>query len=247
MAIAFDNRASSLGGGPSVTGISVPSGESASWALIGREETAAGTGGTSVVTEFWGIVTTQEWVSTFTPTVTLSVAIGAHTAAIEEFSGLTLTNRGLASINHSTAGAPSATVTGPLAGDLVVGVSGWETALAITGDSDTTNGSWSAVNSIATSGGGDAANILAALQWKIVSADGAQTYNPTGPLTDAGVVLAALQPSGGTPPPVTSAIKAEAVGGSQKAVSSSSVTIGGVKHDISSATVAVGGVKKVIP
>lgn len=199
VATAVDNFAGTLNS-PPVTGISKPSGETATWTKIGPsiESTGAGAGGgTAVVGELWGITTAMIWPSTFTPVVTFSITRTAKAVAIEEFSGASTTERGTTVTGPSTIGTPTATNTAPLTGDLVIGASGWESTTNPTGASDTTNGSWSALTIAKTTGGVDNANMLAAIQWKIVTADGSQTYSPTGISTDATVIVAALEPGGG--------------------------------------------------
>lgn len=201
---AMDNFAGSSGTLPNVTGISVPAGETATWVKLGNFDAATvSTGGTSVRGELWAITTTQSWLTTDTVTVTISVTRTAKAVAISEFSGASVTVRGTVQAANDLVSAPTATTTDPVAGDLVVGMSGWETATLPTGDSDTTNGSWGSINAVGTTGSGDTTNIVAALQHKIVTATGSQTYNPTNAVSnDAGVVLAVLQPAvgvGGAP------------------------------------------------
>lgn len=191
--LAFDNGAT--GGQPAVTTISVPGNETAAWSKLGAYTVATGTGGTAVVGELWVVKTTVEWASSFVPVVTIDITRNAKAGVLVEFSGVTATQRGSVATNTSTTSVPSATNTAPLAGDLVVAASGWETGTAPTGDADTTNGSWSTIHSIASTGGLDQSNVTAALQYKIVTATGSQTYNPTnGTSTDAGVVVSAMVP-----------------------------------------------------
>lgn len=189
LSFACDNAATS---GPNITGISKPVGETASWVFKGKTG-ISGTGTASVVVEQWAIRTTMLWPSTFTPTVTIDTARVAKGLVLEEWSSLTTASRAVVTATSAT-GAPSATSATPLAGDVVSCAGGWEQALAITGDSDTTRGTWSAVHSIATSGGLDGSNARATIQHKIVDADGSQTYNPTGASNDCGVVLSVFIP-----------------------------------------------------
>jgi hypothetical protein len=188
-----------LAGGttPNITGITVPAGETATWTLVGAHPGATTSGANSVIGELWTITTTQAWDVAFTPTITWNGSRNARGAVVEEFSGVTTTVRGTVSAVTSATGAPSAAVSSPLAGDLVVAGSSWETGTAPSGDTDTTNGSWSGVVSIATTGGLDTSNLVAALQYKIVTADGAQTYDPTGTNNDAGAVVAVMTPAAG--------------------------------------------------
>lgn len=178
---------------PDISSITVPGGESATWVQLGTHDAPSSTGANSLIGETWAITTTQEWLSSFTPTITYSGGRNAKAAVIAEFSGVTTTLRGSSAVGTSLAGAPTATATGPEAGDLVIGGSSFETATAPTGDSDTTNGSWSTILTVGTTGALDQSNLTAGLQYKIVTGTGSQTYNPTGTSNDAGVVVAALQ------------------------------------------------------
>ncbi len=71
-------------------------------------------------------------------------------------------------------------------GEMIIGAGGAESANTWTGDSDTTNGSWSSQQSNAAGTGTSGMSITT--QRKIVNATGTQTYNPT--LTSADVILA---------------------------------------------------------
>lgn len=194
MSFACDNSGTSS---PDISSITTPGGESASWVRLGTFDSPSATGSNGVVGELWVILTTTTWVSaSFTPQVTLDATRNAKSAVLAEFSGCTTTLRTATVTGTSATGTPTATSGGAFTiGDLVLGASGWETALAITGDSDTSNGTWSTVLSLATSGGLDQSNILAALQYKIVTGAATQTYNPTGTSTDAGVILSGLVPA----------------------------------------------------
>jgi hypothetical protein len=67
-------------------------------------------------------------------------------------------------------------------------------ASTLTADSDTTNGSWSAMAKVGTSGGTGNTNVTAGIQSKIVTAGGNQTYNPSGGSADARIALFVLKP-----------------------------------------------------
>lgn len=96
----------------------------------------------------------------------------------------------------STTGSPSAATTGTAlaSGDLVIGVVGSENNANPTGDTDTLNGSWSAVDGIATTGGAANTNTSIAMQYKVVTATGAQTFNPTGGVADTVAIVFAMAP-----------------------------------------------------
>lgn len=85
----------------------------------------------------------------------------------------------------SAAGAPSVAITSPIRGDAVLGMEAIEYSAVgtTTGDADTTNGSWSAVSGPTTTAGTTLAAVKVVSQWKIVTADGTQTFNPTHSVT----------------------------------------------------------------
>lgn len=134
-----------------------------------------------VTVAFYSILTTG-W-SAGTNTVTWThpslTSGGARAMRVEHFqpgAGYVISDVGSSS-GISAGGTPTAT-TSVGTGDLVIGTVGYEQTTAVTGDSDTTNGSWStAVKS--TTAGTTAAAISVANQYKIVTATGSQTFNPT--------------------------------------------------------------------
>lgn len=99
--------------------------------------------------------------------------------------------RGTADTNGSTTNA-SATTTDPTTGDVVIAMSCWEhsSASTVTADADTTNGSWSAATPQLASGGTTTAAVKLITQFKIVTATGNQTYNPTNSTTADSVAIA---------------------------------------------------------
>jgi hypothetical protein len=119
-----------------------------------------------------------------TITVTCSLSVVARAAVAQWWSGST----GVLGDTTTSAAGSSATLS--LAsgtaedGELVVGVVGIEDVTAPGYDSDTTNGAWSSGYGIGTTGGGAASNVYAAIQYKIVTGAGTQTWNLTHPTTD---------------------------------------------------------------
>lgn len=191
--VAADNLSSTT---PTVTLISTPIGETATWSQLAAHTSDSATAAAACVGEMWGIVTTQQWNSAATITVTLSGSVVAKCTTLTEFAGCTVTKRGTAGSGTSSAGTPTATTAGttPVTGDLVLGVGSCEQNVAMTGDSDTLNGSWSTALTKATTGGGSAANMSTLLQYKIITAGGNQTFNPTG-ASDSGCAVVAMVPT----------------------------------------------------
>ena len=119
-----------------------------------------------------GDVTTA-LVLTNTITVTFSGS-GSTNVAIDEFSGVSATEDGTSAAAGGTSTTPSVTMTPNTVG-LMIGLMVMKdpTTATITEDADTTNGSWvsfTVVNNVDLKTGG---------AYKILSASGAQTYNPT--------------------------------------------------------------------
>lgn len=123
---------------------------------------------------------TNALLSTSTITCTLSGAVTVRTIEGAYFTGADATQRGTAGNASGTTTTWSASVTGGLAGDLVLGAITTQNNAAITGDTDTTNGTWGSLGAINTTGGGAAANIALLGQYKILTADGTQTWNGSG-------------------------------------------------------------------
>jgi hypothetical protein len=96
----------------------------------------------------------------------------------------------------STTGSPSAVTAGTAlaAGDLVIGIVGTENSVIATGDADTLNGSWSTIDGIASAVSTAATNTSIAMQYKVVTATGAQTFNPTGGVADTVAIVFAMAP-----------------------------------------------------
>jgi hypothetical protein len=128
-------------------------------------------------------------------TVTFNASPAAKAVALWGFDQMgQYVLRGFAVSALSTTGSPSVTTAGTalVAGDLVIGIVGTENSAIATGDSDTLNGSWSAINGIATTGGSANTNTSIAMQYKEVTATGAQTFNPTGGVADTVAIVFAL-------------------------------------------------------
>jgi hypothetical protein len=88
----------------------------------------------------------------------------------------------------SATGAPTVTTPSINAGDAVIAGGGAESADTWVGDIDTTNGSWSAKQSTAAGTGTSGMSVIS--QYKVVTATGTQTYNPT--LTSADCCLLSI-------------------------------------------------------
>jgi hypothetical protein len=189
--VGFDNLTAST---PTVSSLDKPGGESATWARVAQHNSSIATAAAGVRGEMWVIRVTQQWDSGTVVTATLSASPPKSCATCREFTGVFATLRGTAGTNTSTGGTPSAATSGTalVAGDLVLGGATFETSTTPSDDADTTNGSWSAGLIGSATGGASAAQVRSIQQYKVVSATGVQTYNPTAN-SDSGAAVVALQ------------------------------------------------------
>jgi hypothetical protein len=84
---------------------------------------------------------------------------------------------------------------------VVIGVVGLEAPGQALADTDTLNGAWSGGDGIATAGGQSASNVSISMQYKVVTATGAQTFNPGGGVSSDSVAIVfamAPQPAAAT-------------------------------------------------
>jgi len=146
---------------------------------------------------FYSFITTA-W-SAGTNTLTWTHPSTKAAMQMEHWTGLSGGVRG-SNTATSTAGAPSCALAGILHGDLVLAMEAIEysTAGTSTGDSDTTGGpAWSTVTGPTATTGTTLAAVKVISQWKIPTADGTQTYNPTHSVTtnvDTVAIVAAFIP-----------------------------------------------------
>lgn len=198
--VSFDNTGTST---PTISSLTVPGGESATWSRLTQHDSSTATSGAGVRGEVWGIVPTQTW-TTFAIVVTFSASITAKAYGVVNFTGGILTApRGTGASGTSTSGSPSLTctltgVSQPQNGDLVLMLGSHEDPTSPGIDVDTTNGSWFTGAAAASSGGSSTANVGGRLGYKIVNATGDQTCNPGSATGDSGVCAIALAPTAPT-------------------------------------------------
>lgn len=176
LAVAYDN--SVTGGGDPFTEISDDIGNLWTPRLEVLNDPGAANAG--LVLRLWE---TEQNVGALviTSIITLSFSpnVGARVATLTE---LTANNGHITYVTGGTGTGNSSTpsiVTGTIpSGDYVFGATGQEGGGVQTGDSDTTNGSWSTQQHTVTTGTGDA-NQGITTQGKVVTGSGTQTYNTT--------------------------------------------------------------------
>lgn len=145
-------------------------------------------------------VLSQSVASGTTVTLTFSETITAKSVALSAYRGVdtsTMVRSGTSNSAQGSGTAASVTTgaTNPVSGDIVLAVVCSESNTAPGTDSDTTNGSWSNQSGQSMTGGNSATNINIMASFKVVTADGAQTYNQTVASSDWSSSIIALRPS----------------------------------------------------
>lgn len=99
----------------------------------------------------------------------LTAASGSYARFVEENG----------SVAAATANASVSPTNNPTNGDCIIGAHSYESNAAVTGDSDTTNGSWSSAHQTVADTGIASGSMRCFSQAKVVNATGAQTWNVT--------------------------------------------------------------------
>jgi hypothetical protein len=157
-----------------------------------------GTALDGIVGVFFYSILTVAWTGTNTLTWTHPSTKAAM--QMEHFYGVSSLRASGTNTATSSAGAPSVALTTPVSGDIVLAMEAIEysTAGTSTGDSDTTNGTWSLISGPTATTGTTLAACKVISQHKKVTGTGTQTYNPTHSVTasvDCVAIIAAFIPS----------------------------------------------------
>lgn len=169
------------------------------------QQGASATAGSGVFVYCYTMVTTASVANGTVITITFNASPVAKTGLLVGLTEVSNTLRSTVVSAGASAGAPSAVTAGTalVAGDIVIGVAGCENSGAWATDTDTLNGSWVLGNNAFNSGGSAVTNTSTTMQYKVVTATGAQTFNPGGGANDALAIVFAMQP----PPPVAPAAR----------------------------------------
>jgi hypothetical protein len=186
---------------------------------------ATSTAGSGVFVYCQTLLTTSSVASGTVVTVTFSVATVAKVLWLIGLTETSNTLRNTVVSAASAAGTPSVVTAGTalVAGDIVIGVVGAESIGAPTGDADTLNGTWEGTPvGFSTNGGATNTNVTVGIQHKVVTATGAQTYNPTlfAAGNDSVAIVFALQPAA----PAVGAPTARTISGSVASATSVALT-----------------------
>lgn len=177
LAIAYDNAGG--GGSDNFSSISFPTG---AWTLVpfGAILNDPGAANAGSVLRIYYNTSLSSFNTTDTITITFAANVTAKAWTLTEIttntSGASISTDGIISFNTGS-GTTQQASTNYLSGEFAFGALGQEGNGTRTGDSDTTNGSWSTAQGtgFGTTTGGQ--EIIT--QFKVVTADGTQTYNPT--------------------------------------------------------------------
>jgi len=195
LALCCDNVAAAT---PTISSITnVGGGTWANRAGATTQSGASTTAGSGVFVYCQTLFTSSSVANGTAITVTFNASPAVKSVGIVGFSEMSGTLRNTVVSAASTVGTPSAVTTGTalVAGDLVIGVFGAETSATIGGDADTLNGAWQAMFTLSSSGGQAATNVGVCLDYKVVTATGAQTYNPSGGANDSVAIVFAMVPA----------------------------------------------------
>lgn len=193
---AFDEGTSAQAGGAAITAVTnYISDNPTFWQRVARVNNDVSGTDAGVVIEVWAAYVQRSYTNVSNIYVSFNESISRGVFLIKEFSGVApnfanssggnlvgpvygnsvVSNT--ATGNGTTIG--SLTVQPPAAGWLVVGAAGIETNTAITGDADTTDGSWSAVGTTVSNSGTDATSVTLSEQYKIVTGTSTQNWAVT--------------------------------------------------------------------
>jgi hypothetical protein len=193
--LACDNLSAST---PTIT--SVVSSPANTWTQVAfRGQNATANAG--VIGAVWVSKLTADMPNGSPITFTFSANTTHRCLYAAAFTGVEATLRNAAVVDSGSGTASTVTSGNALAGDLVIGAVAIESRTAPTYDTDTTNGSW-AGNFVkpAVASGSDTSTVEIAGQYKIVTADGPQTFNLTNANTDWAAMVAVFQATPGVPP-----------------------------------------------
>ena len=185
--LAYDN---SGGGGADPVGTITPTGVSmGNWVNQQHSLNDPGAASAGLVTKAYiygpatapfgiGSVIALNWSGTVVVRAAAIARVSSNIGATVSYR----TNSGATGTNVVASAAPALTTPSVNAGELVVCYAGHENGANITGDADTTNGSWSAITT--TFAGSALTGMAVGIQGKVVTATGTQAFNPTGTSSD---------------------------------------------------------------
>jgi len=148
-----------------------------------------------------------------TITISWTNAAGSKTVVLREITGTAPTYSNSASATAASSTAPTITTASLTSGDLVMGSLHTEVggSTTVTADSDTSNGTWSAMTRV-TQGTGAAGGSGTGVQSKVTTGTATQTFNPTLSLASDLVIAWVSFAEGGGGGPTVKTLAALGVG-----------------------------------
>lgn len=187
--VSADNNGS--GGATSLSSVTDAQGNTYTQRVNNTQDPGAAAAGqtlgiyTAIVTT--ALVTTDDITVNFSPNTAAKAAlVWKVVAGATEFPKFVAAGSTAAATASPTTGAVSVN-----SGDVIIGALARESNSTVTADADTTNGNWSTQVSVAGNTGTNATSSQITSQWKVVTATGNQTYNPTA--TSADLVIGYIE------------------------------------------------------
>lgn len=178
MMIATDNSAT----GGTLLEISVTDPKRNVWTRLSRTLNDPGIENEGIQLEVWTTFVQDPYSNGSDVTLTMSEPVLRGCVIIVEFSGVKPLNYSVVTPISSTGSSTSAgpgTITPVASGQLVIGLAGVETNSTMTGDGDSTGGSWSTIVQDISDSGSPASSVSLAYQYKIVSSTATQDWDVT--------------------------------------------------------------------
>ena len=141
-----------------------------------------GAAGAGITLYIWKVVVTVAVAVSTQPAITFSANTSQKSLScykVTPGAGETVTDRAQGAGATGNSAAPTIAAASVASGDTIMGGLAAETDDVITGDSDSSNGSWSSAQQATADGGADAACAKISIQYKTTTGTGDQTYNPT--------------------------------------------------------------------
>lgn len=176
--VACDN--SETAGASPLTTFTEPSGGTVSNVRTSTRTSGASNDGVTITLRQFEVTAARPLVTNDLITVNFTSSTAAKCIGLVKVTGIMMSSStitGNAGTGSGTSASSGAMGTAPGRDDIVFGWVGSEHTTAPGGDSDTTNGSWSDLHALNAGSGTAATNIRLRVQYKVVTANGAQTFD----------------------------------------------------------------------
>lgn len=151
------------------------------WYRIAKVVRSSGGANDGAVADIWACLVTYPFLNGDLLTLQFSFSVAGLNALVSEYSGLNARSysvvTAVSSTGNGTTIGPAATITPTVIGQMVVGVAAVEDDVVITGDGDSTGGTWSTLGQFGIGAGATGNSIMS--QYKIVTTTAAQDWKVT--------------------------------------------------------------------